>query len=523
MTHKERSTQGKAARHIAVGAGCAALNMCIMHLGTSVLNQSYLLAAAATFFITIPTAYFLIRNYVFQTRLPANIHEFSRFVSQQLAQFLTGIILIVAGVEILHFNPTASMAVATAILWIFSFISQWKWVFRKSGLPANRAIEFQRPLKLVVVTLFFPSHGGGLERVAENLVARLARSDFLITWISSDTDKTPSMPNDNIKFISAPTNNFVEKLTQLPYPLWFPRVLPSMWREIGNSDVVHIHEHLYFPSILAILIARLRGRPVVITQHMGALSLGSSIATTIYETGARALGLFIFPFIAQTVFISNNVMHFFKRNGSNNARLIFNGVDTTAFQDTPPQDRKSLREKLGLPVDKKIVLFVGRFVRKKGIHRIIALSKLLPNVAFVFVGTGPEAPDEALDNVMVIGRVEHDQLVHYYRATDLLLLPSSGEGMPLVVQEALCCGMGVLSTDEVGSACPEASHLIRTRPVPRSNDDIDGWRKALIDALEDTQYIEDRTYRSDTARSLWSWGKCSSDYAKLFLELSSSP
>lgn len=521
MTHKEHSVQEAAIRHMAIGAGCAALNVCIMYLGTSVLHRSYFLAAASTFFITIPTAYFLIRRYVFQTCSPASIHEFSRFVSQQLVQFLTGIILLIAGVEALQLNPTASIAAATAILWVFAFLSQWIWVFRRTTALPTDTTESPKPLKVVVVTLFFPSHGGGLEKVAENLAVKLTRLGFFITWISSDIDKTPSTPSGNIEFVSAPTTNFVENLTQLPYPLWSPRILPSMWREIGNADIVHIHEHLYFPSLLAFLIARLRNRPVVITQHMGSLSLGSNLATIAYEAGARVLGFIVFPFVNQIVFISKNVMRFFGKDGSKNARLIFNGVDISVFHDIPTNERALMRGKLGLPIDKKIVLFVGRFVRKKGIHRIIALSKLFPTVTFVFVGSGPEAPNEAIGNVIVIGRVEHDRLVHYYQAADLFLLPSSGEGMPLVVQEALCCGTGVLSTDEVASACPESSHLIRTRPVPRSNDDIDGWQKALGDALDDIQYIEERAYRSDTARSLWSWNKCSSDYAALFHEISS--
>lgn len=522
MSHQEFGTQEKAIRHALLGAGCAALNILIIYIGTSVLHEPYQLAAAITVVITIPTAYFLSRNFVFKVSTPPTAQEFIRFLSQQLAQFLIGIILLAAGVELLGITPTISMSAATAILWGISFISQLKWVFRKASTGAPPRSVSNASLRLVVVTHFFPAHGGGLEKVAEKIVQYLPLPEFRITWISSDTDRTPDLRCEGIRFISAPTNNIIEKITQLPYPIWAPKALTCMWREIGDADVVHIHEHLYFPSIIALAIARIRGRPVVITQHMGALALGNRLITATYEIGARLLGALIFPLTSRTIFISNNVLHFFKRNNSNNARLIFNGVDTSIFNDTTNQDRTNIRIRLGLPVDKKIVLFVGRFVKKKGIRRILALSKRLNEITFVFVGAGPEAPDEDIGNVIVAGRVEHDQLAQYYQSADLLLLPSAGEGLPLVVQEALCCGTGVLSTDEVGSACPEASDLIRTRPVPRLEDDIDGWQKALVDTLHDDKYIYDRAHRSSRAHSLWSWRKCSTEYSRIFREISPS-
>lgn len=380
-------------------------------------------------------------------------------------------------------------------------------------------------IRLVAVTHFFPAHGGGLEKVAEKLADGLAGHGFRICWFSSDTDRQPIFATPAVTTADMSTTNIVERLTQLPYPLWSPLALPRLWREIGNADAVHVHEHLYCPSIMAIVIARLRRRPIVITQHIGALSLGHWASTWLYETGARLLGLLLFPLATQSVFISQNVQEFFGLTSSRRARLIFNGVDIHRFAPAPAEVRVAIRDQLGLPGDRRIVLFVGRFVRKKGLHRVTALAALFPDVVWVLVGSGPEAPGDVPGNVLVAGRIEHDRLPLYYLASDLLILPSAGEGLPLVVQEALCCGSAVLSTDEVASACPEASGLIRCRPVPRTQDDIAGWAAALREILDAPDYLSDdaRQGRARRAREIWSWESCISQYARMFRDITQKP
>jgi glycosyltransferase involved in cell wall biosynthesis len=281
-----------------------------------------------------------------------------------------------------------------------------------------------------------------------------------------------------------------------------------------------VHEHLYHGSVIAIVVARLRGRPVVVTQHMGALALRNRVLTELYEAGARLIGRLIFPLTDRRVFISANVRRFFGRDRDPKSVLIFNGVDTGLFTLGTSGERLSDREKLQIPATTKAVLFVGRLVRKKGLHIIEQLARRFTQVLWMIVGSGPEDPSKWNQaNVRVYGRVSHEQLASYYRAADLLLLPSSGEGFPLVVQEALCCGTAVLSTEEVASACPPAAAMIRTCPTPRRNDGIDGWAEALSEALSGGDDVDAREARSRAARAMWSWEDCARRYLELFAEI----
>jgi glycosyltransferase involved in cell wall biosynthesis len=374
-------------------------------------------------------------------------------------------------------------------------------------------------LRLVTVTHFFPAHGGGLERVAERLVSEFAERGMQVRWYASDTDPAPSLASPRVTCVRVCTSNFIERLTQLPYPFWSLRVIPQLWRDIGNAHAVHVHEHLYFPSILAITIARLRGRPLIITQHMGALGLGRRGFTMLYELGAKVLGAMLFAAATRTVFISANVRNFFGRGSSPRTRLIFNGVDVQRFTPVTRAGQQAARQRLGLPLERRVVLFVGRFVRKKGLHIITTLSARFPDVLWLLVGSGPEHPGNARGNLQVAGRVEHDCLPLFYQSADLLILPSAGEGFPLVVQEALCCGAAVLSTTEVASACPDASDLIRACPTPRTEADLTTWEQALGNLLADEDYLQARDARAAAAHALWSWERCTSHYLDLLREI----
>jgi glycosyltransferase involved in cell wall biosynthesis len=395
--------------------------------------------------------------------------------------------------------------------------------FCLSGATSDSTVQ-QCDLRLVVVTHFYPTHGGGIEFVAGKLVEEFARRGVQVCWFSSNTDDPPSAAGEGVNYAPIGTSNVIERLTQLPYPLWSPFALPQLWRAVGAANVVHVHEHLYAGSIVALVVARLRRRPVVITQHMGTLGMQNPFLTRLYESGARLLGRLLFPLAARRVFISANVRRFFGREADPHSTLIFNGIDSARFSAVTAEERQRLREALKIVPGHKVALFVGRFVRKKGLYIIERLTQAFPSVLWIIVGSGPEDPTSwGRANVRVPGRLDHNQLPDYYRAADLLLLPSSGEGFPLVVQEALCCGTGVLSTEEVSSACAAASTMLRSCPTPRGDVDIAMWERALAATLSDEAYLNSRQSRSQEARSLWSWEMCAKQYLDLFSNLARQP
>jgi len=120
------------------------------------------------------------------------------------------------------------------------------------------------------------------------------------------------------------------------------------------------------------------------------------------------------------------------------------------------QDRTVARQTLGLPTQERIVIYVGRLSPVKNVPFLIQSFKIVnqcvPNSRLLIVGSGEseaELRDMAAncEYVTFAGAVAPDQVPLYLNAADVLALCSIEEGSPMVVKEALACGVPVVSTD----------------------------------------------------------------------------
>jgi len=138
------------------------------------------------------------------------------------------------------------------------------------------------------------------------------------------------------------------------------------------------------------------------------------------------------------------------------------GVNQELFR---PVDRPTARRRLGFENDHKLVLYVGRFSPIKGIDRLLAAMKHLPqNEKYRLViigGDGQNTPElNTLQNlarelgvgemVSFAGKIEQEDLPGYYSAADVLAVPSYHESFGLVALESLACGTPVVAT-QVGA------------------------------------------------------------------------
>ena len=152
--------------------------------------------------------------------------------------------------------------------------------------------------------------------------------------------------------------------------------------------------------------------------------------------------------------------------------LVPNGVDHHHFT---PGERAAARGQLGIEPGGPMVLVVGHLIERK--DPILSLESFAqgapPEARLYFVGRGPlesavRERAQALgieDRVTLAGERPPEELLHWYRAADLLLLTSSREGRPNVVLEALACGTPVLATQAggTGELLPDPSMLSESR------------------------------------------------------------
>jgi glycosyltransferase involved in cell wall biosynthesis len=140
-----------------------------------------------------------------------------------------------------------------------------------------------------------------------------------------------------------------------------------------------------------------------------------------------------------------------------------NAVDTELFAQRAAAVRQEAeRHRRSLQLPPRFFLFVGRLVREKGVFDLLeAYGKLTPElrslIGLVLVGEGAARAEVARRAIQIApgqvrcaGFVQRDQLASYYALAESFVFPSHSDTWGLVVNEAMACGLPVISSDAAG-------------------------------------------------------------------------
>jgi phosphatidylinositol alpha-1,6-mannosyltransferase len=377
-------------------------------------------------------------------------------------------------------------------------------------------------MRIALVTHYYPAHRGGIELVAGEIARRLAAAPGTkITWYSSNCDPPPSLPG--VRCVPAASCNMIEHRVGFPYPLWSPSALRRVMRETREADVVHLHDCLYLPNLAAYAAARLAGKPVLVTQHVAMVPYRNPLLRALLFTAYRVLARIVLGGAARVVFVSDSVKRYFDGfvHFRSPPELVFNGVDTTVFRPVDTERRQALRAELGVNPDTPLLLFVGRFVEKKGLPMLRELAARLTGARWVLAGWGALDPERwGLGNVSVVRGRAGAQLAPLYQAADLLVLPSRGEGFPLVVQEAMACGTPALVGTDTAAGCPEATPVLPSEDTTGAEAPA-RWERRIRQLSAPGSAARDlRAAVAAYAAANWSWEQCAARYSTLLARCS---
>jgi phosphatidylinositol alpha-1,6-mannosyltransferase len=356
--------------------------------------------------------------------------------------------------------------------------------------------------------------------VAAQIAGRLAASHGAeVSWHASDCDRPPSLAG--VTCFPARSWNAIERRLGFPYPLWSFGALRRVARAARSAHAVHLHDCLYLPNLVAYAAARWAGRPVLVTQHVGMVPYRNPLLRVLLFFAYSFFARIVLGGASQVVFVSDTVRDYFARFVSFRcaAQLVPNGVDTAMFHPADDARRAALRAALGVPPGGALLLFVGRFVEKKGLPLLRELAARLPEATWLFAGWGPLDPGAwGLPNVKVAHGRSGADLAPLYQAADLLVLPSTGEGFPLVVQEAMACGTPALIGVDTAAGLPDAAKVLLSEEVA-GDDAAARWEKRLRALPGSKELAGLRPAVAAYAAKNWSWEQCAARYAELLDEM----
>lgn len=217
---------------------------------------------------------------------------------------------------------------------------------------------------------------------------------------------------------------------------YVPFVLKSTFCSLF-SDCDLVHAHYGFHS--ALLPAIIKRKPLIITFHRGD-ALYEPLRNKVYCT----LQKFVVSRADFLIAVSSEIKealieHLGAR--SDKVSVITCGVDTRSFL---PLEKKIKRVALGIPENSKVVLFIGKLNHRKGVDLLLECAKRMQETYFILIGEGNIRT--SYKNCIFVDPQPNHELTKWYNVADVFLLPSRSEGTPVVILEALSCGIPVIAS-----------------------------------------------------------------------------
>jgi glycosyltransferase involved in cell wall biosynthesis len=311
-------------------------------------------------------------------------------------------------------------------------------------------------LKICIITSWYPSKkspilGPFVEHFAKSLANYGLNVQVITTLEDGDTnlEKKDSLIVHRIKgktpFIPIGIFSYVDISSLIAILKIIKKIQP---------DIIHVQAPNYF-SLSAIILLKLLRKRIVGTIHRA--EVADKVSRSIFVLRKLALRMF-----DELICVSNYTKCLAMDAGAikEKTSVIYNSCDESYFY---LKNKFEVRRLLDLPSDKKIILFVGNLIQRKGtdtlIHSLNDVNERYSNFIAIIVGKGIESQKlESLvneyhltDMVKFLGGISKTELSNYYSAADVFVLPSVSEGHSVAVLEAMASGLPIVASDIQGN------------------------------------------------------------------------
>lgn len=379
--------------------------------------------------------------------------------------------------------------------------------------PQSKSASVDRPHRIRVAHLMFSLEPGGLENGVVNISNRLDRAEFKTDIICLDSIGAFSsrlLPDVEVACLSRNRGFSVSTVTRLARQI--RRIRP---------DVVHTHN--LGPLIYAVLARCLSFTRVPILH-------GEHCDLQKDEMQPRRIRQrrILYRFCRRVHGVSVGLKDHLVSLGFSPEKVtaVVNGVDCDRFH--PPSDRSRAKELAGLQGDVQVIGMVGRFIaRKRHLLMLEAFSLIAHhnvNSVLLLLGDSGETKDAILsaielhpfrDRILWVGH--QDDPAPWYEAMDLLVMPSSSEGLSNALLEAMACGVPGIAHPACGAAEVIDNGV---NGILRAIESPEELAEVVSGLLSDTNLLANLARQArTTAESKFSIHGMVSSYASLYREV----
>lgn len=276
-----------------------------------------------------------------------------------------------------------------------------------------------------------------------------------------------------------------------------PLAIVKLRRWLRQIDPNVVQTWMYHADLLGGIAARLARLPVCWGLHHTNLAQGKNKELTIMVAKANAMF---------SKFIPNRIVSCSKRGidvhrdigYADKFDYIPNGVDLSRVVKLDPNKRELIRTSLGIPVGAKVIGHVGRSDPQKGHETLFAtfakVAEVRPEVFMLLAGAGLQHGDPYLENLLmtsgaarwssrVVALGQRDDVPELMNSMDVFVLSSVGEAFPVVLTEAMACGIPCVTTD-VG----DSGEIVGDTGWVRQPGDVDGLARDILAAFSEAPH-----------------------------------
>ena len=311
---------------------------------------------------------------------------------------------------------------------------------------------------LQVVPFFSPVHGGSAF-AAYQLSAELAKAGNEVTVLTSDS----RLSRDWVKAQAKVEVRHFKTWTSRANSYFTPTMIGFVRKEIGNFDLVHMHNYRTYQNIVVAHYAARHCVPYVLQPHGSIPRLASK------ENLKRVYDLFfgnrLLKNASKVVALTPSEARQCKDKGLPDEKIavIPNGVVLSEFSSLP--SRGEFKARHGIAEDKKVVLYIGRIHKIKGIDILVrAWERITRETAVhdaILALIGPDDGDlhrirslirrlRLSKDVLLIGPLYGEDKLQAYADAEFCVLPSRYETFSYTVLEAYACSKAVVTSNVEG-------------------------------------------------------------------------